>query len=392
MIKRKLESKILESLKTFSAVGIVGSRQIGKTTLAKRIQKIKPNSVYLDLELPSDISKLAEPELYLSQFQDRLVIIDEIQRVPNLFYLLRALIDQDRLPGRFLILGSTSPVFLRQSSESLAGRIIYHELSLLQIGEINSDPSSIYNLWFRGGYPDSYLAGSNEQSLTWRNAFIQTFLERDVPQLGIRVPASQLYKFWMMIAHSHGQVWNASQIAAGLGISPPTARHYLDILEGAFLIRQLQPYCSNLKKRLIKSPKIYFRDSGLLHAILSINKLDDLFGNPIVGHSWEGFIIEQILSLTPEHWGKYFYRTGAQAEVDLVLFPSPDRPIVVEIKYSAAPKLSRGFWNSFTDLKCQEGYVVYPGTESYPISKQVTALPVTRIAEILEIWNERYGA
>ena len=383
MIKRLLQERVEKSLMGYPVVGILGSRQVGKTTLAKMIKdRMKKKVIYLDLELPSDLNKLQDPELYLSRFEDTLVIIDEIQRMLSLFPLLRALVDRKRTAGRFLILGSASLELIRHSSESLAGRIIYHELSPFSLSEINNE--RIQKLWLRGGYPESYLLKSNDDSFTWREAFIKTYLEMDIPQLGIRIPAQHLRRFWTMIAHSHGQLWNASKIAGSLGVSAPTVKSYLDILEETFIVRQIQPYHSNIKKRLIKSPKVYIRDSGLLHTLLNIRTIEDLHSHPSLGSSWEGFIVEQILGILPERWQAYFYRTGAGAEIDLVLFDSKHKPIAIEIKYSLSPKLERGFWNAYEDLYCQKGYVVYPGAESYPLSKNVVTLPVKDMAEIFD--------
>jgi predicted AAA+ superfamily ATPase len=303
-----------------------------------------------------------------------LIIIDEIQRMPSLFPLLRALVDRKKTAGRFLILGSASPELIRHSAESLAGRIIYHELSPFILKEI--DGSKIQKLWLRGGYPQSYLSKNNSDSFAWREAFVKTYLEMDIPQLGIRIPAQQLRRFWTMIAHSHGQLWNASKIAGSLGISAPTVKHYLDILEETFIVRQIQPYHSNLKKRLVKSPRVYIRDSGMLHTLLNIRTLEELYGHPSLGSSWEGFIVEQIIRLLPDRWQVFFYRTGAGAEIDLVLFDSRHKSVAVEIKYSVSPKVERGFWNAYEDLSCQKGYVIYPGTESYPVGKNVFTLPV----------------
>ena len=383
MIKRFLQEGIERSLMRYPVVGILGSRQVGKTTLAKTIKdRMKRKVIYLDLELPSDLNKLQDPELYLSRFEDMLVIIDEIQRMYSLFPLLRALVDRKRTAGRFLILGSASPEVIRHSSESLAGRIIYHELSPFSLAEINSE--SFQKLWLRGGYPESYLLRSNDGSFRWREAFIKTYLEMDIPQLGIHIPAQQIRRFWTMIAHSHGQLWNASKIAGSLGISAPTVRSYLDILEETFIVRQIQPYHSNIKKRLIKSPKVYIRDSGLLHALLNIRTIEDLHGHPSLGSSWEGFIVEQIIGILPERWQAYFYRTGAGAEIDLVLFDSKHKPVAIEIKYSMSPKVDRGFWNAYEDLSCKKGYVVYPGAESYPFGKNVITLPVKDLAKIFD--------
>jgi len=383
MIKRIIQERIEMSLTKYSVVGILGPRQVGKTTLAKMIiGRVKKKVIYLDLELPSDMNKLQDPELYLSRSADTLIIIDEIQRMPLLFPLLRALVDRKKTAGRFLILGSASPELIRHSSESLAGRIIYHELSPFIFKEI--DGGKIQKLWLRGGYPQSFLSKNDGDSFTWREAFIKTYLEMDIPQLGIRIPARQLRRFWTMIAHSHGQLWNASKIAGSLGLSAPTVKHYLDILEETFIVRQIQPYYSNIKKRLIKSPRIYIRDSGMLHALLNIRTLDELYGHPSLGSSWEGFIVEQIIRLLPDRWQVFFYRTGAGAEIDLVLFDGRHKPAAVEIKYSMSPKVERGFWNAYEDLSCQKGYVIYPGTESYPLGKNVFTLPVKDLARVFD--------
>jgi predicted AAA+ superfamily ATPase len=384
MIHRSLEKKIIQSLEHFPVVGILGSRQVGKTTLAKELRKkINRSTIYIDLELPSDLNKLKEPELYLAQFTDFLVIIDEIQRMPDLFPLLRALIDQDRKPGRFLILGSASLDLIKKASDTLAGRIIYHELSPLSTTEVGNDNKTIENLWLKGGYPNSYLSGNLDLSFTWREAFIRTYLERDIPQLGIHIPSTQLRRFWTMIAHCHGQLWNASQISNSLGISSPTVKRYLDILDETFIVRQLQPFYTNIKKRLVKSPKVYIRDSGILHTLLMTQTMDDLQGHPAAGHSWEGFAIEQIISLIPADYQTYFYRTSAGAEIDLLIFASSKEPIAIEIKYSSSPRVERGFWNAFEDLNCKRGYVVYPGSETYPLGKNVFALPLGEIEKLL---------
>ena len=383
MKKRSIQGSVEASLKKYPVVGIVGSRQAGKTTLAKMIRKgISKKVIYLDLELPSDLHKLHAPELYLAQFTDSLVIIDEIQRLPSLFPLIRALVDKKRIGGRFLILGSASPELIKRSSESLAGRIIYHELSPFTIHETGH--KNIQQLWLRGGYPLSYLAGSAEDSFQWRESFIKTYLEMDIPQLGIRVPSAQLRRFWTMVAHSHGHLWNASQIAGSLGVSAPTVRSYLDILEETFVVRRLQPYYVNVKKRLIKSPKAYIRDSGILHSLLRIEDLDDLMGNPAVGRSWEGFVIEQIIGLLPEGWSYFFYRTGAGAEIDLLLVDKKNRPIAVEVKYSASPKAERGFWNALEDLSCRKAFIVYPGEETYPSGKNTVTLSIKKLHNIIK--------
>ncbi len=381
MIDRRLKKRVLRSLTQFPVVGIIGCRQVGKTTLARMLQKdVERECVYLDLELPSDMDKLHEPELYLSTHEDKLVIIDEIQRMPEIFPLLRAIVDRNRQPGRFLILGSASPDLIKRSSESLAGRIIYHELSPFLLSEINYE---IQRLWLRGGLPESFLSNTDEESYIWRDAFIKTHLERDIPQLGIQVSSVNLRRFWSILAHMHGQLWNASQIARALGVSAPTVRHYLDILQETFVIRQLIPYHPNIKKRLVKSPKVYIRDSGLLHSLLRIKTIDELYGHPVQGTSWEGFIIEQIAGILPEDTPIYFYRTAAGAEVDLIIMDNKNRPLPVEIKLSLTPRPEKGFWIAYDDLKCKRGFVIYPGEESYPLGKGVYTVSVKEIEKMI---------
>ncbi len=382
-----LYKKIIENLHDFPICGLIGSRQVGKSTLAKLIAKeTGKRCVYLDLELPSDIQKLSDAELYFKQHSEDLIVIDEIQRKPEIFPLIRSVVDDWSRNGCFLILGSASPDLIRQSSETLAGRIVYVELPPLVITEVGIDLQKIYQLWLRGGYPRSFLAKTNEQSLQWRNAFRKTYLERDIPQLGIRVPSTMLDRFWQMIAHYHGQIWNASSAAQSLGVSPPSCRHYLDIMVDTFIIRQLHPYFANVGKRLVKSPKIYFRDSGLLHMIQRIGSMEDLFSFPGVGASWEGFVIEQILNINPlQNDLFYYYRTAAGAEIDLLYFPKPfESPIAIEVKFSASPAVSKGFWEGIKDLKCIKGYVVYPGDDTYPLSKEVMVLPVSQIGTIFQ--------
>ena len=382
MITRKIQQNVERSLTQYPVVGILGPRQVGKTTLAKTIQNgLTQNTVYLDLELPSDLNKLRDPELYLGQFTDSLVIIDEIQRMASLFPLIRALVDQNRVAGRFLILGSASPDLIRLASESLAGRIIYHELSPFVLEETGFE--WIQQLWLRGGYPDSYLASTDEISFTWRETFIKTYLEMDIPQLGINTPALQLRRFWTMLAHYHGQLWNASQMANNLGISAPTVHKYLDILEDTFIVRRLPPYHANMKKRLIKSAKVYIRDAGLLHTLLRNRTMEDLYSHPSLGNAWEGFVVEQILGLIPDPGQACFYRTNAGAEIDLLLIDRPAEPVAIEIKYSLSPKVTKGFWNGYEDLKCRKGFIVYPGEVQYPIGKNVFTLPVKDLIKIV---------
>ena len=383
MITRNIISSVYKSFENFPVVGVLGSRQVGKTTLAKEIKKIyEQKAIYLDLELPSDINKLKDPELYLKQHFDDLVIIDEIQRMPELFPLIRALVDQNKRAGRFLVLGSASPDLLKNASESLAGRIIYHELNPFSLKEVGYDDISIKKLWLRGGYPDSFLAKDDAVSLAWREAFIRSHLERDIPQLGIYIPALQLRRFLTMVAHFNGQLWNSSKIANSLGVSFPTTNHYLDIFEKTFIIRRLQPYYVNIKKRLVKSPKVFIRDTGILHTVFGIQTFEDLQSYPLLGSSWEGFVIEQILAIMPNTWDAYFYRTSSGTEIDLLLLKDKTIPIAIEIKYSLTPKLSKGFYNACMDIGCKHSFIIYPGDETYMIDKNVQALSIQDISHI----------
>lgn len=383
MIGRRIQQSIETSLQHFPAVGLVGPRQSGKTTLAKVIagQFDRP-VVYLDLEDPQDLQKLDNGQLYLEQFTDRLIILDEAQRRPEIFSLLRSLIDKDRRPGRFMILGSASPALKRQAAESLAGRIVYHELSPLTLDEVGPDQPNINTLWQRGGYPDSYLAATDELSVTWRNNFIQTHLERDIPALGIRIPSTTLRRFWTMLGHCHGQLWNASRLGQNLGVDSKTARRYLDLLEETYMLRQLQPYFANIKKRLVKSPKVYIRDPGLLHCLLRIHNQEDLMGNPILGVSWEGYCVEQIIALMPSHFDFGFFRTQSGAEVDLVLCRGLKVEVAVEIKYSLTPKLTRSNLMAIQELQPDRTWIVYPGQESYPIKETIRTLPVAQLDQL----------
>ncbi|NTV52349.1 MAG: ATP-binding protein [Candidatus Firestonebacteria bacterium] len=383
MITRRIQTAVERSLREFPVVGLVGSRQTGKTTLARSIaQAGRKPSVFLDLERPSDLAKLQDPELYLEPLADRLVILDEVQHKKDLFPVLRALVDSHRKNGRFLVLGSAASELLRQSAESLAGRIRYHELGPLTLDETAVPYADFRRSWVRGGYPLSFLARTEVLSLAWREAFLKTYSERDLFQLGIRVPTPQIRRFLQMVAHSHGQIWNHSKIAASLGVSAPTAHHYLDILTETFILRQLQPYAANSKKRLVKSPKIYFRDCGILHALLQINNFDDLQGHPALGASWEGFVVEQILSCLPDGWQAYFYRTQAGAELDLFLMGVKRQRIAIEIKYNLRPVLTRGFREAFTDLHCTAGYIIYPGRESYSLAEHIKTLSIIKLADL----------
>ncbi len=373
-IQRKLYTRIMRLLQDFPAVAILGPRQCGKTTLALEIAKETGPSIYVDLERPSDARKLRDPELYFRQYQDRLVCLDEIQRHPDLFPLLRGVIDEHRRNGRFLILGSASRDLIRQSSETLAGRIAYLELTPFLLSEAAghspTDPSVEKSLWLRGGFPDSYLARNTASSLEWRENFIRTFLERDIPQLGFKIPAETLRRLWRMLAHSHGQQLNSSRLGEAIGVSHTTIRSYLDLLSQTFMIRLLQPQHANLKKRLVKSPKVYIRDSGILHALLEIEIQEELWGHPVYGASWEGFVTENIIAEL-DRWSPSYFRTAAGAEVDLILTRGKRR-IAVECKASSAPEVGKGFWNALKDLGIKEAWIIAPVTESYPIEKGVS--------------------
>jgi uncharacterized protein len=384
MILRAASTAVERSLDEFPVVGLVGPRQVGKTTLARELVRNRSGpTVFLDLERPSDLAKLGDAEGYLTRHAGSLIVLDEVQRRPDLFPLLRALVDDDRRSGRFLILGSASPELTQGTSESLAGRIIYHELvpfSVLEVAKRDWDA-----LWSRGGFPDSFTARSDEASMRWREAFIQTHLERDLPSLGLKIPAAQLRRFWQMLAHQHGQLWNGSALASSLGVSHPTTRRYLDVLQDTYMIRQLQPYSANVGKRLVKSPKVYLRDAGLLHALLGIPTRDALDGHPVRGASWEGWVIEQILAIAPPQWRAFFYRTAAGAEVDLVLErPGGARPLALEIKAGAAPVPTKGFWSALEDLDAI-GMVICQAKERYPLRAGVDAVPVTDLAGALRM-------
>ena len=381
MIDRILTKHLQVSLTNFPAVAILGSRQVGKTTLAKQ-KLIDKKSIYIDLELPSDLQKLENPEILLEYHSDALVIIDEIQRKPNLFPIMRALIDKKRHNGRFLLLGSASPILMKQASESLAGRIAYHELNPFCLHELHHNDAN--RLWLRGGYPESFLATSDPKSLSWRKHFIHNYIHRDIRDFQIGASPIVMQRFLMMLAHMHGQLWSASSIANSLGLSSPTIKHYLDVLDYTYVIRRLYPYYTNLKKRIIKTPKVYFRDTGLLHSLYSYKSFGELIQSPIAGASFEGYVIEQILRSIRDTTQAYFFRTVQGAEVDLVLQSSLDqKPIAIEIKYSLSPKLSKGFWNAFKDLKCQKGYVVYAGEESYPLCENVEVVSLSGLLEQL---------
>lgn len=384
MINRLAQARIINLLQQFPAVAILGPRQVGKTTLAQNIAKELLPAVYLDLEKPSDLAKLYEAELYLNIQKGKLVIIDEIQRVPGLFQVLRSAIDERKQQGykvgQFLLLGSASLELLQQSSESLAGRIIYQELSGFLISEINLLPEyKIEQLWLRGGFPDSFLAMDDSASLEWRWAFIRTYLEREIPQFGFRIPAETLRRLWTMLAHSQGTLLNASRLATSLEISVPTLNKYIELLIDLLLVRALRPWSGNVGKRMVKTPKIFIRDSGLAHALLNLSTQEDLLSHPVVGSSWEGFIIENILTQLPPGASTWFYRTAAGAEIDLVIEIGTRYRFAIEIKRTLQPAVSKGFMIGCEDIEATHRYIVYSGKEFYPLKPDIFAVPADKI-------------
>lgn len=382
-IQRIITTKIKQKLENMPGVVILGPRQCGKSTLAKAIISEIEGAVYLDLERPSDVSKLRDPEAFFSLNSDKLICLDEIQRVPELFPVLRSVMDENKQNGQFIILGSASPDLIKQSSETLAGRISYFELTPFLLKEVSEDHNlkTLRRLWLRGGFPRSYLASNEKESFEWRLDFIRTFLERDIPQLGFRTPAKTIERFWRMCAHLHGQLLNSSKLGESMGVSHHTVRSYVDMLERSFMLRVLRPYESNLKKRMIKSPKIYIRDSGILHALLGIENHNDLLGHPVYGASWEGSVIENILSLLP-NWKASFYRTSSGSEIDLIIEKGNKR-VALECKGSTSPNLNRGFWNGVSDIGFQEVWVIAPVKEAYPIEKGVMVAPPHQLIEHL---------
>jgi len=387
MLRRLATQSVEKALSRQAAVAVIGPRQVGKTTLALDIAENRP-SIYLDLENTADRAKLENPDLFLEQHEDELVVLDEIHRVPGLFESLRGIIDRGRRKGkrtgRFLMLGSAAIELLRQS-ETLAGRIAYVNLTPLHALEIGSGQDDLNRLWVRGGFPDSYLAMDDADSFDLRWDFIRTYLERDVPMFGPRIPAETLENLWIMLAHSQGQTLNASKLAASMGLSAPTITSYVDLLKDLLLLRKLPPFHANVKKRLVKSPKVYVRDSGLLHALLGIRKHDDLLGHPIAGASWEGFVMESLMAVIPEHTKASFYRTATGVEIDLVLeFGGTTGTWAIEVKRSESAKLERGNHVALDDIQPQKAFVVYPGTDRYPKADGIEAIGLHEMTEELQ--------
>jgi predicted AAA+ superfamily ATPase len=377
MIKRPYQLDHLPTaLKRAPITALLGPRQCGKTTLARTFTD-DLSAVYFDLESQPDVQRLQNPELMLGSL-DGIVVIDEVQIMPELFKVLRILVDRPTNKAHFLILGSASPDVVKNVSQTLAGRVEFVELAGFDLSETGSD--SWKTLWLRGGFPRSFLAGSDEDSFAWRNAFIHTFLERDIPQLGIAIPAAAMRRFWTMLAHCHGQTFNASQLGRSMGLSDKTIRSYLDILSGTYMVRQLQPWYENIAKRQVKAPKIYLRDSGLLHSLLDLPDLHTLFSHPQVGASWEGFALEQVLQkLEPNE--AYFWATHNSAEIDLFI-RHQGRRYAVEVKFNEAPKVTRSMRIALDDLNLNHLLIIYPGTNKYPVDEKITVWPLQDVEKL----------
>ena len=383
MLNRIITDKLEDTIKRIPAVALLGPRQIGKTTLAQIVGG-EHKSLYLDLESPEDLLKLRDPASFFSMHSDKLIILDEIQRMPDLFMILRGIIDKNRQSGKkgeqFLLLGSASMDLMRQSSESLAGRIHYLNMAGLNILEATDD---VNKLWLRGGFPDSYLADSDNHSMEWLEMLIRTYLERDVPQMGFHISSNRLRRLWTMLAHLQGENINYSKLAGNLEVDGKTVTHYLDILVDLLLVRRLEPWHINVKKRLVKSPRFYIRDSGILHRLLRIADYYALLSNPVLGKSWEGFVMENILSILPNSVEAYYYRTSAGAEIDLVLKISSTELWAIEIKHGTAPKIKQGFHQASKDIKATKKFIVYGGNDEFPIEKDTEIISLAKIMERL---------
>lgn len=386
MLKRWITDRLEKNIARNPAVALLGARQVGKTTLSQYISKNR-ESIYLDLEAPEDLLKLSDPTGFLRSHSDKLIILDEIQRAPDLFTVLRGLIDKNRQQGRnaeqFLLLGSASMDLLRQSSESLAGRISYIEMTGLNALEVSNDKHGVRNVWLRGGFPKSYLAQDDAMAMEWLEDLICTYLERDVPQMGFNVSASKLRRLWTMLAHLQAETVNVSKLAANLEVGRAAVNHYIDILTDLLLVRRVEPWYANVKKRLVKSPRYYVRDSGILHRLLGIGNYDALLSNPILGKSWEGFVVENIHSVLPRLAETYFYRTAAGAEVDLVIKMPSAEVWAVEIKHGVAPKLDKHYSQICDDVGATHKFVVYGGDDEFPLGDNVYVISLPKIMEKL---------
>ncbi len=382
MIKRLLEDKLMKALDTMPVVALLGPRQVGKTTLSLLMaDKMRKPTTYLDLESDSDFIKLSDAEAFLNRFDNQLVIIDEVQRKPDLFRILRGIVDRRKRTGertgQFLLLGSASRDLLQQTSQTLAGRIRYLELTPFAVSEILDEEDKEFDvekLWLRGGFPDSYLAPTSEESWNWRMDFISTYMERDLPLMGVGILPAQLKRFWQMLAHYNGNQVNLSEMGRSLELSHTTIKNHLDVLTDFYMVRKLQPWSGNVKKRLVKSPKIFIRDSGILHALMNVHDMNSLLAHPKMGSSWEGFVIENILNLIDSRWTYSYYRTSTQVEIDLVLH-TPDSEIwAIEIKRKSAPKLGRSFFEACKDMKATHKWLIYAGNERYPLQNDVEVI------------------
>ncbi len=389
MLPRNLQTHVSDLLTRHPAVALIGPRQVGKTTLARSLAADR-RSVYLDLESPRDAARLSDPVLYLGAHLDELVVLDEVQRMPNLFQVLRGVIDEARATGRgtgrFLLLGSASRDLLAQTSESLAGRIIYAELGGLSPAE-TAGVLDVDALWHRGGFPNSALASNDAASLEWREAFIRTYLERDIPALGPRIPAETLRRLWTMLAHAQGGLLNASTLAAGLGVSGQTVTRYVDLLVDLLLVRRLHPFLTNVGKRLVRSPKVYVRDSGIVHALLGLSTLDAVLSHPVAGPSWEGFVIETLLASAPASLEPFFYRTAAGAELDLVLQSRRGTTWAIEIKRSSDPRPTAGFHTARKDIDATRAFVVHAGDDRFPLAPDVEAISLPELTKLVGTFN-----
>ena len=397
MYQRLSQQKLIQRLQQFPAVGLLGPRQVGKTTLAFAQKALYPDALYLDLELPSAQRQMDDPEAFLMAHAQQLVILDEVQRMPELFGILRGVIDQRRrmgqASGQFLLLGSATGVLMQQSSESLAGRVAYVELPPLLAPEIFTDQPSVADLnalWVRGGFPLSWLAATDADSMTWREVFMATYLEKDIPALGPRIPATTLRRLWTMLAHHQGELLDLSKLAAALAISGQTVSRYIDLLCDLMLVRRLPAWHGNVGKRLIRSPKVYVRDSGLVHALLGLPNLDAVLGHPIAGSSWEGFVMEQLINAAPQAQA-CFYRTSNGAEVDLVLTFRNQQTWVIEVKRSSAPTISRGFYQAATDLGAVRKLLVAPVAQPYPLKDGIEVVDVMTAIRWVTEQEENHG-
>lgn len=372
-IPRDLLNHLRKYLTIFPAVAILGPRQCGKSTLVKSLSQHFDGILYLDMQKESDLNKLLEPELFFETNSDKIICLDEIQLVPKLFSVLRSVIDSNRINGKFILLGSASQELIQQTSESLAGRIGMLHLSPFLITELNHlEDFNLQKLWFRGGFPNSYLAENDENCTIWLDNYIRTYIERDIPQLGFQIPALQLRRLLTMCAHNQGQQLNLSKLGESLGLTHPTIKRYIDLLEQTFIVRTIPPFEINIKKRLVKSPKVFVRDSGVLHQLLAISNFNSLLGHPIFGSSWEGIVLENIIVNMPS-WDYFFYRTATGDEIDLVL-KKGNQVIAIECKASDAPKVSKGFYRSLEVIKPNKTYIIAPTNDTYQLQENITVI------------------